>query len=116
MSEGSGTDTSHLYDGKSQDRLPQQKKAAGRVTQSTSYQGMPSETKIPTGWNHFWRPSCSLCRFLSPNKTVVRLQMASVTTLILLGLVIRHNAFLGTVWFGSPFVYLSSVDSFTISI
>ncbi|MEC7197983.1 MAG: hypothetical protein VXW37_00955 [Candidatus Thermoplasmatota archaeon] len=103
MSEGSRTDTSHLYDGKSvRSSAPSRKKAAGRVTQSTSIprDAIP-ETKIPT-WveSFFGGPLVPSVRFLSPNKTVVRLQMASVTTLILLGLVtfvITPSS--GTVWF-----------------
>ena len=50
MSEGSRTDTSHLYDGKSvRSSAPSRKKAAGRITQSTSIprDAIP-ETKIPT--------------------------------------------------------------------
>ena len=90
MSDETNTDTSHLYEGKSvRSSAPSRKKAAGRVTQSTSIpkDAIP-ETKIPT-WveSFFGGPLVPSVKFLSPNKTVVRLQMASVTTLVMLGLV-----------------------------
>ena len=103
MSDETNTDTSHLYEGKSvRSSAPSRKKAAGRVTQSTSIpkDAIP-ETKIPT-WveSFFGGPLVPSVKFLSPNKTVVRLQMASVTTLVMLGLVtfvITPSS--GTVWF-----------------
>ena len=103
MVEKEGKDTSHLYDGKSvRSSAPSRKKAAGRVTQSISIpkDAIP-ETNVPT-WveSFFGGPLVPSVRFLSPNKTVVRLQTASITVLLLLGLVtFVITPASGTAWF-----------------
>ena len=103
MAEEGTSDTSHLYDGKTvRSSAPSRKKAAGRMSQSTSIpKDAVPETKVPT-WveSFFGGPLVPSVRFLAPNKTVVRLQTASVTVLLLLGLVtFMITPSSGTAWF-----------------
>ena len=103
MTEEGTSNTSHLYDGKTvRSSAPSRKKAAGRVTQSTAIpkDAIP-ETKVPT-WveSFFGGPLVPSVRFLAPNRTVVRLQTASVTVLLLLSLVtFMITPSSGTAWF-----------------
>ena len=81
-----GSDTSHLYDGKTVRSSAPRKKAAGRLKSSTDIpQDAIPEVHVPT-WieSFFGGPIVSSMKFLPANRTVTNLQVSSAGCLVLL--------------------------------